>query len=88
MPVDATLPYEADPAVPDPFTLVLLGMLEQKDFIPARLQNVVRVLSDVDYATYYDEIHNSGLVIPAFKGSDYYGETEVRTVLSNACCAD
>lgn len=48
-------------------------MLEQKDFIPARLKNVVRVLSDVDYATYYDEIHNSGLVIPAFKGSDYYG---------------
>lgn len=69
-------PFEFDASVEDPFKLILLGRLEQKDLIPERLRNVVEVKAGLDYVNYYKTMHQAGLVLPAFKGDAYYSRSK------------
>lgn len=72
VPTDSSLPFEKDDNVEDPFSLILMGHIEQQGLIPDRLKKVVEVKADFDYNKYYDTIHQIGLVIPAFAKTDYY----------------
>ena len=74
MPGHGSAPFEIDEQVEDPFKLILLGALAEKDLIPARLQLVVEILSGLDYVKYYQTLRESDLVIPAFRGTAYYSE--------------
>lgn len=69
------MPFLPDPSVKDSFKLILLGQMQDTpDLFPKSLEKVIQIVSDVAYPEYYSTLNKAGLLIPAFKGQDYYSE--------------
>jgi len=62
---DPSAVYEPDPSAErPPFVLHLLGHGELA--MPHNISSLVQIHTELDYATYYDLMHEMDVVIPAF----------------------